>query len=191
VFILIQGQVDKRNGDTMVLDSVAGHRKAFDGLTVFLASPERSIEIEASGQCHLCPEWPTLRTFRMVKWDGKLRTEELPDGVLQVSGRPDLLTRYVEHFRFEPGEDGAHRHPEQAFWGDLAPGSAMIIIQVDDYADDPERGRVLNRVENEDSALFRLGNQQPAALQGGNRRNTPWETVAGTPSWCTTQNRSG
>ena len=145
MFILIQGQVDKRNGDTMVLDSVAGHRKTFDGLTVFLASPERSIEIEASWQCHLCPEWLTLRTFRMVKWDGKLRTEELPEGVLQVSGRPDLLARYVEHFRFEPGEDSTHRHPEQAFWGDLAPGSAMIIIQVDDYADDPERWAADNR----------------------------------------------
>ena len=55
--------------------------------------------------------------------------------------------RYIDYFRFDPGEDGAHRHPEQGFMGELAPGSAMIIIEVDDYADDPERWAVDNGVD--------------------------------------------
>ena len=139
VFIVIQGQADKRNGDTMVLDSVAGHQKTFDLLAVFLASADKAVEISAAGPCHLCPDWPTLRAFRMVKSDAKLKTEELPDGVLQVSGRPDLLARYIEHFRFAPGDDGAHRHPENSFGHEGAPGSDSIIIEVDDYADDPDR----------------------------------------------------
>lgn len=145
MFILIQGQLDRRNGDTMVLDSVAGHRDTFQKLAGFLASSDQATDIGATGPCHLCPDWPTLRAFRMVKSDGKLRTEELSDGVLQVSGRPELLARYIEDFRFNPGEDGAHRHPEQGFMGELAPGSAMIIIEVDDYADEPDRWAADNR----------------------------------------------
>ena len=124
----------------MVLDSAAGHRRTFDTLDAFLASPAPSMEIPAAGRCHLCPDWPPLRAFRMVKTGDKLRTEELPDGVLQVSGRAELLSGYIEAFRFEPGEEG-HHHPEQslATRGSIDPRSASIIIEADDYADDPER----------------------------------------------------
>ena len=131
----------------MVLDSAAGHQKTHDELAAFLASPVSSIEIVANGRCHLFPEWPAMRAFRMVKTSDKLRTEELPDGVLQVSGRPDLLARYIEGFRFEPGTQD-HHHPEQQeifLSGGLDPGSASIIIEADDYADDPERWAADNR----------------------------------------------
>lgn len=145
VFIVIQGQ--PRNGDTMVLDSAAGHQKTFDTLAAFLTSPAPSIEIAAAGRCHLCPDYPALRALRMVKTGDKLRTEELPDGVLQVSGRPELLASYIDAFRFDPGAQD-HHHPEQQevfFTGGLDPRSASIIIQADDYADDPERWAADNR----------------------------------------------
>ena len=70
VFIVIQGQ--PRSGDTMVIDSAAGHRQTFDTLTAFLASPAPMIEIAAAGRCHLCPDWPPVRTFRMVKTGDQL-----------------------------------------------------------------------------------------------------------------------
>lgn len=145
VFIVIQGQ--PRSGDTMVLDSAAGHQRTFDSLAAFLASPQASIEIAAAGTCHLCPTTRPLRAFRMVKTGGKLRTEELPDGVLQVSGRPDLLARYIEAFRFEPGAQD-HHHPEQQeifFSSGLDPRSASIIIEADDYAAEPDRWAADNR----------------------------------------------
>jgi hypothetical protein len=145
VFIVIQSR--PRNGDTMILDSAAGHRRTFDALAAFLASPERAIEVAAAGTCHLCPDYPPMRAFRMVKTGDKLHTEELPDGVLQVSGRPDLLARYIEAFRFDPGAQD-HHHPEQrvAFIpGGLDPRSASIIVEADDYADDPERWAADNR----------------------------------------------
>ncbi|WP_242343536.1 hypothetical protein [Anaeromyxobacter terrae] len=144
MFIVIQGQ--PRNGDTRVLDSAAGHQRTFDALAAFLSSPTPSIEIDNGGTCHLCPDYPALRAFRMVKTSDKLRTEELPDGVLQVSGRPELLARYIEAFRFAPGAED-HRHPEQrlALTGELDPRSASIIIEADDYAADPERWAADNR----------------------------------------------
>jgi hypothetical protein len=136
VFIVIQGQRDRRGGDTTILDSVAGHRRTFDALAALLAGPNPSVEIAAAGRCHLCPDWDTLRLLRVVKANDKVRTEELPDGVLQVSGRPDLLARYIDAFRFEPGHDGDHRHPEQelASRGELAAGSRRIIVQADEDA---------------------------------------------------------
>jgi len=149
VFILLQEHDGKRTGDTMVLDSVAGHRKTFEALKAFLASEDAVIEIAGEGPCHLCPDDPTLRVFRMLKSSGRIKAEELPDGVLQVSGRPDLLARYVEEFLFEPGQDGDHRHPELIFVsaGEVDPASARIIIEVDSYADDPERWAADNREE--------------------------------------------
>jgi hypothetical protein len=140
VFILLQGSADARNGDTMILDSVAGHRKTAEMLTGFLASAETSIEISAAGPCHLCPDWPTLQTFRMVKTDQRLKTKELAGGVLEVSGRPELLARYVQGFHFEPTQDGDHCHPEYALaaTGDIDSTSESIIIEVDRYADDPD-----------------------------------------------------
>src|SRR5512133_602704 len=147
VFIVIQGDQGKRVGDTMVLDSTAGHGRTADALAAFLASQRQSIEIAAGGRCHLCPDWPVLRVFRMVKANTDLRTEDLAGDVLQVSGRSELLARYIEAFRFDAGEAG-HRHPEQtlAVAGGLDPRSAFIIIEADEYADDPERWAADNRV---------------------------------------------
>jgi hypothetical protein len=144
VFIVIQGQ--PRHGDTMVLDSAAGHQKTFDTLAAFLAGTKPSIELATAGKCHLMPDNPTMRAFRVVKTADKLRTEELLDGVLQVSGRPDLLARYIEAFRFEPGAQD-HHHPEhqEVFTGGLDPRSASIIIEADDYAADPDRWAADNR----------------------------------------------
>jgi hypothetical protein len=145
VFIVIQGQ--PRNGDTMVLDSAAGHQRTFDALAAFLASAKVAVEIAAAGTCHLCPDYPPLRASRMVKTGDKLRAEELPDGVLQVSGRPDLLARYIEAFRFAPGAQD-HHHPEQQkifLSGGLDPRSASIIIEADEYVDDQERWAEDNR----------------------------------------------
>lgn len=82
-----------------------------------------------------------------MKTGDKLRTEELPNGVLQVSGRPDVLARYIEAFRFDPGTQD-HHHPEQQdilASGGLDPRSASIIIEADDYADAPERWAADNR----------------------------------------------
>jgi hypothetical protein len=59
----------------MVLDSPAGHQKTFDTLAVFLARSEHAIEIATAGKCHLCPDHPPMRAFRMVKTGDKLRTE--------------------------------------------------------------------------------------------------------------------
>jgi hypothetical protein len=114
-----------------------------------LASTEPSIEIAAAGPCHMCPDSPTLRAFRMEKSDGRIKTAELPGGVLQVSGRPDLLARYIDDFKFDDDQDGDHRHPENflASTSDLAPGSLSIIIEVDNYADDPARWEADNREE--------------------------------------------
>ncbi len=148
MFILIQEHEGKRVGDTMVLDSVAGHRRTYEALAGFLASSRASHEIAATpGRCHLCPELPTLRALRMVKSDGFLMTRELPEGVLQVSGRPDLLARYIEDFRYAPGDAECHRHPDHyfAFRNEVERGSNFIIIEVDEYADDPERWAADNR----------------------------------------------
>lgn len=128
-------------GDTTILDSAAGHQKTFEALAAFLAGPEPAIEIAAAGVCHLCPDYPVMRAFRMVKAAGTLRTELLSDGALQVSGRVDLLSRYIEAFRFEPGAQD-HHHPEHQeifFSGGLDPRTVHIIIEADDYAADPER----------------------------------------------------
>ena len=48
-------------------------------------------------------------------------------------------------------------------------------------------GRVPSRVENRNGAFFRLdgkSNHQPAARQGGRRRNAPWRRVSGSRSGC-------
>jgi hypothetical protein len=133
MFIVLQ-----EPGDTMVLDTVRGHRATLEKLLGFLASPQASIELEAAQRCPAYPEQKTLRALRMLKAGGLILTEHLPDGVLQVSGRPHLLARYVEKFRFEPSDDGEHRHPEQAFTGELERGSDMIIIEAEDALDDAD-----------------------------------------------------
>jgi hypothetical protein len=132
MFIILQDA-----GDTMVLDSVRGHRATYDRLTAFLSSPQVSIEIEAGPRCPACPDSTTLRSFRMVKTSGPILTQHLPDAVLQVSGRPEMLARYVRSFQFDPADDGDHHHPEQHFRGELDPASDMIIVEAEDDLDDP------------------------------------------------------
>jgi hypothetical protein len=102
----------------------------------FLASPQGSIELQASPRCPLLPDAETLRVFRFVKTRGSILTQRMPGEVLQVSGRPELLARYIESFKFEPEMQTGHRHPEQAFVGELEAGSNMIIVEADDDADD-------------------------------------------------------
>ena len=124
-------------GDTMVLDSTRGHLATHGKLVAFLSSPLTSIELPASSPCPAYPEAKSLGAFRVVKTGGLIRTQHFPGAVLQVSGRPDLLARYVEAFRFDAGEDG-HRHPEQRFRGEIENDSDMIIIEVEDDLDDPD-----------------------------------------------------
>jgi len=121
----------------MVLDSTRGHLATHGRLIAFPSSSETSIELPAPSRCPACPEAETLGAFRMVKTAGLIRTQHLPEAVLQISGRPDLLERYVEAFRFDAGE-GGHRHPEHLFQGKLEHGSDMIIIEVEDDLDDPD-----------------------------------------------------
>lgn len=118
-------------GDIVVLDMVDGHQETRRMLGRFLASSEQAIEIAAAGRCPLDPGMETLRAFRMSKTTALLHTSELPGGVLQVSGRVDLLARYILAFDFDAKVDSDHRHPEQAFRGELARGSIHIIIEVD------------------------------------------------------------
>jgi sporulation-control protein spo0M len=68
-----------------------------------------------------------------------LKVEELLDGVLQIAGRPELLTVFVQDFWFDSGE-GGHHHPDQhdALMWEMDPTSVSLIIEVDDWADDPE-----------------------------------------------------
>lgn len=111
-------------------DSVAGHRRTLEALQRFLLSDDHSVELTPSGACSRCPDWEPLRALRMVKTTGLLRTRA-HDGILQVSGRPELVSRYADYFDFEPGA-GGHLHPEQSFGGELDPASEAIIIEVDD-----------------------------------------------------------
>jgi len=126
VYILRQ-----KPGDTMVLDTVEGHEQTRRKLAAFLASQDQVFEIATAGRCPLDPAQEPLGTFRMAKTTGLIHTEEFPGGVLQVSGRPDLLARYIQSFEFPPGVESDHHHPEQWFMGELAEGSAHIIIEVD------------------------------------------------------------
>lgn len=77
--------------------------------------------------------------FRVVKSQGLLKVEELPDGVLQLSGRSDLLAEYAKEFRFDPTRDGTHAHPEHrlAFRNQVEPASIFTILEIDNWADDP------------------------------------------------------
>lgn len=126
----------------MVIDSVVGHRRTADAIAAFLASGEPLLEINAAGVCHLFPDQPVLRTFRVVKSQGPLKVEELEGGVLQVSGRPDLLAEYANEFRVDASRDGTHAHPEHrlAFQKLVDPDSIFTILEVDDCADDPAGG---------------------------------------------------
>jgi hypothetical protein len=126
VYILRQ-----RPGDTMVLDSVQGHGDTKRRLAAFLASADQVLEIPAAGRCPLDPDLKPLHLFRMRKTEELIHTQELPGGILQVSGRPDLLARYIESFGFGADVETDHHHPEQAFMGELARGSAHIIIEAD------------------------------------------------------------
>lgn len=120
----------------MVLDTAEGHRETGRRLATFLASGDEAIEITAAGRCPLDPALEPLGTFRMVKAAGPIHTQELPGGVLQVSGRPDLLERYLKSFDFGPGVEDDHHHPEQAFTirGELDARTAFIIIEADSEA---------------------------------------------------------
>jgi len=133
MFIVLQNP-----GDTMVLDSTRGHLATHERLKAFLASPQTSIDLPAMSRCPAYPEARTLRGLRVVKGPGLILTEHLSESVLQVSGRTELLERYAEAFLFDAGDSGDHRHPEQRFWGELAPGSDMVIIEVEDDLDDPD-----------------------------------------------------
>jgi hypothetical protein len=129
-------------GDTMVLDSLRGHQTTYERLAAFLSSPQVSIEFEAGPRCPAIPDATTLGRFRMVKTSGPILTHHLPDASLQVSGRPELLARYAETFKFEAADGGEHRHPEQQFADEeLDPASEMIIVQAEDALDDPEAWR--------------------------------------------------
>jgi len=121
----------------MILDSVEGHGETSKRLRAFLSSSSKTVELIAAGRCPLHPRMEPLRALRMLKTGGPIRTEELPGGIIQISGRPELLARYVEAFAFEPGTESDHRHPEYAFMGLLDPKSASIIIEVDDEAGTP------------------------------------------------------
>jgi hypothetical protein len=123
-------------GDTMVLDTVEGHQNTRRMLAAFLEGQDQVIEVAAKGRCHLDPSMEPLWSFRMRKTQNLIDTQELPGGILQVSGRPELLARYIEAFDFEPGVETDHHHPEQRFMGELDHGSAHIIIEADDEAGD-------------------------------------------------------
>ncbi|NJD19268.1 MAG: hypothetical protein FIA95_08325 [Gemmatimonadetes bacterium] len=124
-------------GDTMILDTAEGHEETRRRLAAFLASQEQVVEIHAAGRCQLDPAMQPLSTFRMRKTTGQLHTERLPGGILQVSGRPDLLARYIQSFAFQPGVASDHHHPEQGFMGELAPGSAHVVIEANEEAGCP------------------------------------------------------
>lgn len=128
--------VPQKPGDTLVLDSVQGHRRTYERLAAFLTEPQATIELQAASNCPLLPGRSCLGAFRMVKTEGLVYTEHLPAGVLQVSGRPELLARYIESFVFQPGMGSSHHHPEQKFLGELAPGSDMVIVEAEDELDD-------------------------------------------------------
>jgi hypothetical protein len=124
MFIVLQD-----HGDPMVLDTVEGHRLTLQRLRTFLASDEDSVEIAAGGQCHLCPGSVTLQTFRVVKTDGLILVQQLPNAVLQVEGRKDLLSRYIKAFEFGTEVETDHHHPELRFFeGGLDRQCACIII---------------------------------------------------------------
>lgn len=101
MYILVQ-----HPGDTMVLDTTRGHRATHEKLLAFLASPQASMELESSLHCPAYPEAETLRRLRMVKTPGLILTQHLPEAVLQVSGRPELLERYIQVFLFDDAEGG-------------------------------------------------------------------------------------
>jgi hypothetical protein len=130
--------VKQQPGDTMVIDSVAGHGRTADAIAAFVASGNLVEEINAAGICHFCPDRPILRALRLVKSQGLLRVEELGD-VLQVSGRSDLLAEYAKEFRFDASCDGTHAHPEHrlAFQNQVDPGSLFTILEIDNWSDDP------------------------------------------------------
>ncbi len=138
MYTLLQTLDGQPAGDAMVLDSVAGHAETLKQLRSFVSSASRSVEIAAPGRCPLCPDWQTLTTFRLVKTEGPILTEQLPGGVLQVSGRGDLLARYVSAFEFPEGASSDHHHPEQMFVNEISPASKAIIVEADDGVDAPE-----------------------------------------------------
>lgn len=120
----------------MILDSAEGHGETRRKLSEFLASTAEVVEIVAFGRSYLDPDMEPLRAFRMRKTDGLINTQELPDGTIEVGGRPELLARYIAAFDFEPGVETDHHHPEQRFMGELTHESAHVIIEADVEAGD-------------------------------------------------------
>jgi hypothetical protein len=142
VYILRQ-----EHGDTMILDSAEGHGETGRKLIAFLASTADAVETVALGRSPLDPDMEPLRAFRMRKTDGLINTQELPDGTIEVGGRPELLARYIAAFEFEQGTESGHHHPEYAFMGQLDHRSANIIIEADEEVGSPAQHVAMTSAE--------------------------------------------
>jgi hypothetical protein len=134
MYIVLQRSQEKLVGDTLVIDTVEGHRETRDRLLIFLGAGDQTLVLQAAGKCPLLPDAEVLDALRFVKTGGRIHTGLAPDRVLQVSGRPDQLLRYANEFQFEA--DGGHHHPEQVFEpSELHPQSEMIILEATDELD--------------------------------------------------------
>jgi hypothetical protein len=134
-------------GDTMVLDTAAGHAATHVRVEAFLRAAEGVLELPAGGRFPLDPDASFLTRLRFLKTTDLLRTREGGAGTLEVSGRPDLLALWAGSFLFDPGDTQGHHHPEQhvEMMGldspagprvGLAPGSDRVIIEAYEREDE-------------------------------------------------------
>jgi len=118
--------------DPMLLDSLVAMNALHDRLRGFVASTQTVLALPADQSGTAAPYAELLAGIELRKGDGPLDLRLTPQRWLSLSGSQENLARYVEFFRFDDDEEGAHHHPEHAnSAGYIAPGTMSLIIEVD------------------------------------------------------------
>jgi hypothetical protein len=134
MYVVVLNKETAPAGEVYVFDTVAGHRVTSEALVAFLdRANETSLSLPSNGRCPLLPDAEFLRGLRFVCSPDLVLTSRTLDGLVQITGRRDLLRRYAREFLFT-GECGSgHRHPETAFKIDeLHPKTEMIVLEAED-----------------------------------------------------------
>jgi len=96
-----------------IYESVNGFNAIYESLKAFLESDQRSCRISSDFSEPSILNKKQLKAIEFIKGSGPVLASSDADGTLRVSGAPENLADYVDHFEFDRDASvGDHNHPD-------------------------------------------------------------------------------
>jgi hypothetical protein len=118
-------------GTVTLYDSVGGFKRIYERLKAFLGSEQESYRISSDFSDNPILNKQRLSAIEFVKSSGPVLASLDAHG-LKVSGAPENLADYVDHFEFDSDASvGDHNHPEYfKKEGYIAPDTVSLVIEI-------------------------------------------------------------